>query len=117
MTALMDFLSTRRLQLATDSWQHVSATVQAVLLATLLSVAIGVAVYRSRSGSAVATGRAKVTVAERPGVTVETVQRDDERDREKKQRMVHLQENRERESRYLELQPQSSPSSGPTRLA
>lgn len=30
-------------------------------------------------GSAVATGRAKVTVAERPGVTVETVQRDDER--------------------------------------
>ena len=58
MTALMDFLSTRRLQLATDSWQHVSATVQAVLLATLLSVAIGVVVYRSRSGSAVATGLA-----------------------------------------------------------
>ena len=45
------------------------------------------------------------------------VQRDDERDREKKQRMVNLQENRERESRYLELQPQSSPSSGLTRLA
>lgn len=45
------------------------------------------------------------------------VQRDDERDREKKQRMVHLQENRERESRYLELQPQYSPSSGSTRLA
>ena len=45
------------------------------------------------------------------------VQRDDERDREKKQRMVHLQENRERESRYLELQPQTSPSSGLTRLA
>ena len=58
MTALMDFISTRRLQLATDSWQHVSATVQAVLLATLLSVAIGVAVYRSRAGSAVATGLA-----------------------------------------------------------
>ena len=40
MTALMDFLSTRRLQLATDSWQHVSATVQAVLLATLLSLSL-----------------------------------------------------------------------------
>lgn len=45
------------------------------------------------------------------------VQRDDERDREKKQRMVNLQENRKRESRYLELQPQTSPSSGLTRLA
>ena len=58
MTALMDFISTRRLQLATDSWQHVSATVQAVLLATLLSVAIGVAADRSRAGAAVATGLA-----------------------------------------------------------
>ena len=58
MTALMDFISTRRFQLATDSWQHISATVQAVLIATLLSVALGVAVYRSRSGSAIATGLA-----------------------------------------------------------
>ena len=58
MNALMDFLSTRRVQLTTDSWQHVSATVQAVLLATVLSVAVGVAVHRSRTGSAVATGLA-----------------------------------------------------------
>ena len=58
MTALMDFISTRRVQLATDSWQHVSATVQAVLLATVFSVAVGVAVYRSRGGSALATGLA-----------------------------------------------------------
>src|SRR5699024_10162070 len=50
MNALMDFLSTRRVQLTTDSWQHVSATVQAVLLATVLSVAVGVAVHRSRTG-------------------------------------------------------------------
>lgn len=58
MTAFLDFLSTRRVQLATDSWQHVSATVQAVLLATVLSLAVGVMVYRSRAGSAVATGLA-----------------------------------------------------------
>lgn len=45
------------------------------------------------------------------------VQRDDERDKEKRQRMANLQENRERESRYLELQPQSPSPSGPTRLA
>lgn len=62
MTAFLDFLSTRRVQLATDSWQHISATVQAVLLATVLSLAVGVLVYRSRAGSAVATGLASTAL-------------------------------------------------------
>lgn len=62
MNALLDFLSTRRAQLAVDSWQHVSATVQAVLLATALSLVVGVAVYRSRAGSAVATGLASTAL-------------------------------------------------------
>ncbi|HHX84612.1 MAG TPA: ABC transporter permease [Actinomycetales bacterium] len=62
MNALLDFLSTRRTQLAVDSWQHVSATVQAVLLATALSVVVGVLVYRSRAGSAVATGLASTAL-------------------------------------------------------
>ncbi|MFL0578826.1 ABC transporter permease [Dietzia sp. 179-F 9C3 NHS] len=62
MNALLDFLSTRRTQLAVDSWQHVSATVQAVLLATALSLLVGVAVYRSRAGSAVATGLASTAL-------------------------------------------------------
>lgn len=62
MSALLDFLSTRRTQLVTDSWHHVSATVQAVLLATLLSLVVGVLVYRSRAGSAVATGLASTAL-------------------------------------------------------
>jgi len=62
VNALLDFLSTRRTQLAVDSWQHVSATVQAVLLATALSVVVGVLVYRSRAGSAVATGLASTAL-------------------------------------------------------
>lgn len=62
MTAFLDFLSTRRVQLFTDSWQHVSATVQAVLLATVFSLAVGVVVYRSRAGSAVATGLASTAL-------------------------------------------------------
>ncbi len=62
MNTLLDFLSTRRSQLAMDSWHHVSATVQAVFLATLLSMAVGVAVYRSRAGSAVAISLASTAL-------------------------------------------------------
>lgn len=62
MDALLDFLSTRRHQLLVDSWQHVSATVQAVLLATLLSLLVGVLVYRSRAGSAAATALASTAL-------------------------------------------------------
>ena len=64
MTALMDFLSTRRHQLATDSWQHVSATVQAVLLATVLSVEPESTTYtRGLTWSAARTVRS-ITLAE-----------------------------------------------------
>lgn len=58
MNALMDFLSTRRQQLVVDSFQHVSATVQAVLIATIFSLVVATLVYRSPAGSAVATALA-----------------------------------------------------------
>ena len=55
MSALMEFLSTRRQQLLLDSWLHLSATVQAVAIAAVFSLVVGVTVYRSKAGSAVAT--------------------------------------------------------------
>ncbi|WP_433682918.1 ABC transporter permease [Nocardia sp. CA-119907] len=48
----------RRTQLITDSYLHVSAVVQSLLLATIVAVLIGVLVYRSPIGSAVATALA-----------------------------------------------------------
>ncbi|WP_345345125.1 ABC transporter permease [Rhodococcus olei] len=52
------FVSERRQQLITDSFLHVSAVVQSVILATVIAVGIGIAVHRSPFGSAVATGLA-----------------------------------------------------------
>lgn len=51
-------MSARRSQLLTDSYLHVSAVVQSVLIATIVAVGIGILVYRSPIGSAVATGLA-----------------------------------------------------------
>lgn len=55
---LWDFVSERRQQLLTDSYLHVSAVVQSVIIAGVIAVLIGIAVYRSPLGSAVATGLA-----------------------------------------------------------
>ncbi|RVW07322.1 ABC transporter permease [Prescottella agglutinans] len=55
---LWDFVSERRQQLLTDSYLHVSAVVQSVIIAGVIAVLIGIAVYRSPIGSAVATGLA-----------------------------------------------------------
>lgn len=56
--AWWDFMSARRSQLLTDSYLHVSAVVQSVVIATIIAVGIGILVYRSPIGSAVATGLA-----------------------------------------------------------
>ncbi|EME21651.1 ABC transporter permease [Rhodococcus triatomae] len=53
-----DFVVQRREQLVTDSFLHVSAVVQSILLATVLAVGIGIAVHRSPFGASVATGLA-----------------------------------------------------------
>jgi len=58
VNGLWDFLSTRRVQLASDSWLHVSAVVQCVVIATVLAVGVGVLVHRSPAGSTVATALA-----------------------------------------------------------
>jgi osmoprotectant transport system permease protein len=59
---LWDFISARKQQLATDSYLHVSAVVQSVVIATVLAVAIGILVYRSPIGSSVATGLASTVL-------------------------------------------------------
>ncbi|MFC3244473.1 ABC transporter permease [Gordonia humi] len=48
-------MSNRRSQLALDSWLHVSAVIQCLLLATVIGVCVGILVYRSPAGSALAT--------------------------------------------------------------
>lgn len=48
----------RRHQLFVDSWLHVSAVVQSLLIATVVAVLVGVLVYRSPLGSSVATAAA-----------------------------------------------------------
>ena len=55
MDALWNFVVNRRQQLLTDSYLHVSAVVQSVVIATIIAVAIGILVYRSPIGSAVST--------------------------------------------------------------
>ena len=45
----------RRHQLFVDSYLHVSAVVQSLLIATAVAILVGVAVYRSPFGSAAAT--------------------------------------------------------------
>lgn len=59
---LWDFVYERRQQLLTDSYLHVSAVVQSVLIAGVVAVLIGIAVYRSPIGSSVATGLASTVL-------------------------------------------------------
>ncbi|MFE3292433.1 ABC transporter permease [Rhodococcus sp. NPDC059234] len=56
--AWWNFVSARRSQLFTDSYLHVSAVVQSIVIATIIAVGVGILVYRSPIGSAVATGLA-----------------------------------------------------------
>nr|WP_026917965.1 ABC transporter permease [Gordonia shandongensis] len=55
MNAIWEFISHRKSQLVVDSYLHVSAVIQCLLLATVIGVVVGILVYRSPAGSAVAT--------------------------------------------------------------
>ncbi len=58
LDTLWTFVVQRRHQLFVDSYLHVSAVLQALLIATAIAVLIGVLVYRSPFGSAAATAAA-----------------------------------------------------------
>jgi len=58
--ALWDYLTAHQSQLLFDSYQHVSAVVQSVLIATLIGVAIGVMTYRSPLAANLATSVSSV---------------------------------------------------------
>lgn len=62
MDALWRFLVTRRHQLLVDSYLHVSAVVQSLLIATVVAVGIAVLVYRSPLGSSAATAAASAVL-------------------------------------------------------
>lgn len=55
VTDFFSFVSKHSQQLLEDSYTHVSAVVQCVILATFIGVGIGIAVYRSAGGAAIAT--------------------------------------------------------------
>ncbi|TDC89184.1 ABC transporter permease [Saccharopolyspora aridisoli] len=52
---LLDYVASRWQSLLVNSYQHVSMVVQCILLATIIGVLVGVAVYRSPAGAAIAT--------------------------------------------------------------
>ena len=52
---LLDFIASRWQSLLVDSYQHVSMVIQCIVLATIVGVLVGVAVYRSPAGAAIAT--------------------------------------------------------------
>jgi osmoprotectant transport system permease protein len=52
---LWDYVTSHQSQLLFDSYQHVSAVVQSVLIATVIGVAVGVATYRSPLAANLAT--------------------------------------------------------------
>lgn len=60
MGTLWDYVSAHRSQLLFDSYQHVSAVVQSVVIATIIGVAIGVLSYRNRIASDLATATSSV---------------------------------------------------------
>ena len=62
MDTLWTFVVDHREQLLTDSYLHVSAVVQSVVLATVAAVLVGIAVFRSPWGSAAATAAASVVL-------------------------------------------------------
>ncbi|GAA2060453.1 ABC transporter permease [Williamsia deligens] len=54
MDSVWDYFTGHRRQLLFDSYQHVSAVVQSVILATIIAVAIGVLTYRNATASSLA---------------------------------------------------------------
>jgi osmoprotectant transport system permease protein len=58
--ALWSYVTDHHSQLIFDSYQHVSAVVQSVLLATIIGVAVGVLTYRNRVASDLATATSSV---------------------------------------------------------
>ncbi|WP_097244195.1 ABC transporter permease [Nocardia amikacinitolerans] len=58
MEALWTFVVDRRHQLLVDSYLHVSAVIQSLLVAAVIAVVVGVLVYRSPFGSAAAAAAA-----------------------------------------------------------
>jgi osmoprotectant transport system permease protein len=56
--SLWDFISDRWSRLAVEAYQHVSVVVQCTLIAAVIGVVAGIAVYRSPIGSIVATALA-----------------------------------------------------------
>jgi osmoprotectant transport system permease protein len=58
--SLWDYLTAHQSQLFFDSYQHVSAVVQSVLIATLVGVAVGVLTYRSPLAANLATSVSSV---------------------------------------------------------
>lgn len=60
MRTLWEYLTAHQSQLLFDSYQHVSAVVQSVLIATLIGVAVGVATYRSPLAANLATSVSSV---------------------------------------------------------
>lgn len=59
---LWEYVVDRWDKLSLQAWLHTSEVVQATLLATLLGVGIGIAVYRSPAGSAIATALASAVL-------------------------------------------------------
>jgi osmoprotectant transport system permease protein len=53
-----DFVSPRWPEILFDSYQHASAVVQCTILAAIIAILIGIAVYRSPLGSSIATALA-----------------------------------------------------------
>ncbi|MEV5652464.1 ABC transporter permease [Nocardia sp. NPDC052254] len=62
MDTLWTFLVDHRRQLLTDSYLHVSAVVQSLLIATAVAVCVGIAVHRSPWGSVAATAAASIVL-------------------------------------------------------
>ncbi|BBX02625.1 ABC transporter permease [Mycolicibacterium moriokaense] len=60
MRALWEYIAAHHSQLLFDSYQHVSAVVQSVLIATLIGVAIGVLTYRNPLAANLATATSSV---------------------------------------------------------
>ncbi|PKW13534.1 hypothetical protein [Saccharopolyspora spinosa] len=51
----LEYVASRWQSLLVDSYQHASMMVQCIVLATIIGVLVGVVVYRSPAGAAIAT--------------------------------------------------------------
>ena len=60
MRALWEYIAAHHSQLFFDSYQHVSAVVQSVLIATIIGVAVGVLTYRNSLAANLATATSSV---------------------------------------------------------